>query len=136
MTTHVLILCTHNSARSVLGEAMLNQLAARFGKGVRAHSAGSAPPLSIRHRHHRRVERLVARAATFVARVERSEIQRIDRVVDEVGQVACQQPVLRRRRQQHHLVRFAGAMASSHAPSAHVPCQAASGTTRFCRADS
>jgi arsenate reductase (thioredoxin) len=43
MTTHVLILCTHNSARSVLGEAMLNQLAARLGKDVKAHSAGSAP---------------------------------------------------------------------------------------------
>ena len=43
MTTHVLILCTHNSARSVLSEAMLNHLAARLGKDVRAHSAGSAP---------------------------------------------------------------------------------------------
>lgn len=43
MTTHVLILCTHNSARSVLGEGMLNGLAARLGKDVRAHSAGSAP---------------------------------------------------------------------------------------------
>ncbi|MCA6215594.1 arsenate reductase ArsC [Ideonella sp. B7] len=43
MTTHVLILCTHNSARSVLAEGMLNQLAARLGKDVRAHSAGSAP---------------------------------------------------------------------------------------------
>jgi arsenate reductase len=40
---HVLILCTHNSARSVLAEAMLNHLAARQGKAVRAHSAGSAP---------------------------------------------------------------------------------------------
>jgi arsenate reductase len=43
MTTHILILCTHNSARSVLGEAMLNHLAARLGKDVKAHSAGSAP---------------------------------------------------------------------------------------------
>lgn len=43
MTTHVLILCTHNSARSVLAEAMLNRLAARLGKDVKAHSAGSAP---------------------------------------------------------------------------------------------
>jgi arsenate reductase len=43
MTTHVLILCTHNSARSVLGEAMLNHWAAKLGKNVRAHSAGSAP---------------------------------------------------------------------------------------------
>lgn len=43
MTTHVLILCTHNSARSVLAECMLNHLAKQLGKDVRAHSAGSAP---------------------------------------------------------------------------------------------
>lgn len=43
MTTHVLILCTHNSARSVLAEGMLDHLAARLGKDVKAHSAGSAP---------------------------------------------------------------------------------------------
>ncbi|MEJ6001239.1 arsenate reductase ArsC [Paucibacter soli] len=43
MSTHVLILCTHNSARSVLAEGMLNHLAAKAGKDVRAHSAGSAP---------------------------------------------------------------------------------------------
>jgi arsenate reductase len=43
MTAHVLILCTHNSARSILAEAMLNHLAAKTGADVRAHSAGSAP---------------------------------------------------------------------------------------------
>lgn len=43
MTTHVLILCTHNSARSVLAEGMLNHWAARLGVDVKAHSAGSAP---------------------------------------------------------------------------------------------
>ena len=43
MTTNVLILCTHNSARSVLSEAMLNALATRLGRDVRAFSAGSAP---------------------------------------------------------------------------------------------
>jgi len=43
MTTHVLILCTHNSARSVLAEAMLNHLAQRAGADVRGHSAGSTP---------------------------------------------------------------------------------------------
>ena len=43
MTIHVLILCTHNSARSVLSEGMLNHWARKLGKDVRAHSAGSAP---------------------------------------------------------------------------------------------
>lgn len=43
MTTHVLFLCTHNSARSVLCEGMLDHLAAKLGKDVKAHSAGSAP---------------------------------------------------------------------------------------------
>ena len=43
MTVHILILCTHNSARSVLSEGMLNHLAAKLGRDVRAHSAGSAP---------------------------------------------------------------------------------------------
>ncbi len=43
MSVHVLILCTHNSARSVLGEGMLNHWAGKLGRDVRAHSAGSAP---------------------------------------------------------------------------------------------
>ena len=43
MTAHVLILCTHNSARRVLSEGMLNHLAGKLGKDVQAHSAGSAP---------------------------------------------------------------------------------------------
>ena len=43
MTTNVLILCTHNSARSVLAEAMLNHHAACLGVDVRAYSAGSTP---------------------------------------------------------------------------------------------
>lgn len=43
MTIHVLILCTHNSARSVLSEGMLNHWARKLGRDVQAHSAGSAP---------------------------------------------------------------------------------------------
>nr|WP_301334603.1 arsenate reductase ArsC [Variovorax dokdonensis] len=38
-----MILCTHNSARSVLSEGMLNHWARVLGKDVRAFSAGSAP---------------------------------------------------------------------------------------------
>lgn len=43
MTTNILILCTHNSARSVLSEGMLNHWAKQLGGDVRAYSAGSAP---------------------------------------------------------------------------------------------
>lgn len=43
MSLNVLILCTHNSARSVLAEGMLNHLAAQQGRDVRGYSAGSAP---------------------------------------------------------------------------------------------
>lgn len=43
MTTNVLVLCTHNSARSVLAEATLNHLARQQRKDVHAYSAGSAP---------------------------------------------------------------------------------------------
>jgi arsenate reductase len=43
MTTNVLILCTHNSARSALSEGMLNHWAKKLGRDVHAYSAGSAP---------------------------------------------------------------------------------------------
>ena len=48
MTLHVLVVCTHNSARSVLAEAMLDHWAHRLGRDVQAHSAGSAPAERIR----------------------------------------------------------------------------------------
>ena len=40
---NILILCTHNSARSALGEAMLNHWAGEWQVAIQAHSAGSAP---------------------------------------------------------------------------------------------
>lgn len=43
MTFNVLVLCTHNSARSVLGETMLNHLAHRFDRPFKGYSAGSTP---------------------------------------------------------------------------------------------
>jgi arsenate reductase len=44
MTTHnILILCTHNSARSILAEGMLNLMAQRERLNIRAFSAGSTP---------------------------------------------------------------------------------------------
>ena len=43
MKTNILILCTHNSARSVLSEGMLNHWARRLGKDIQAFSAGSSP---------------------------------------------------------------------------------------------
>jgi arsenate reductase len=43
MAFQVLFVCTHNSARSLLAEAMLNHWAQRLGVDLRAHSAGSSP---------------------------------------------------------------------------------------------
>ncbi len=43
MTTNVLILCTHDAARGVLSEGMLNHWAKKLGKDVKAFSAGGTP---------------------------------------------------------------------------------------------
>ena len=70
MRTHVLILCTHNSARSVLSECMLNHWAAKLGKDVQAHSAGSAPsgrinPFAIEALKHAGVETAGVRSKSW-----------------------------------------------------------------------
>ncbi len=41
--TNILFLCTHNSARSILAECLLNHHAALQGKAFTAYSAGSSP---------------------------------------------------------------------------------------------
>lgn len=50
MTTNILILCTHNSARSVLAEGMLDHWAEKLGKDVRAQRRQRAEraPQSVR----------------------------------------------------------------------------------------
>lgn len=70
MTTHVLILCTHNSARSVLCEGVLNHLARKLGRDVQAHSAGSAPsgcinPLAIEALEHAGIETSSCRSKSW-----------------------------------------------------------------------
>jgi arsenate reductase len=70
MTLHVLILCTHNSARSVLAEAMLNHWAKKLGRDVQAHSAGSAPsgrinPFAIEALHNAGIDTASCRSKSW-----------------------------------------------------------------------
>ncbi|MDZ7592094.1 MAG: arsenate reductase ArsC [Rubrivivax sp.] len=70
MTTHVLILCTHNSARSVLAEGMLDHWAKKLGRDVKAHSAGSAPsgrinPFAIEALNHAGIDTAACRSKSW-----------------------------------------------------------------------
>ncbi len=115
--------CCQHPERQVLVQPALDLARAEHPGGVAVHQNLD---------HHRRMEGLVARSATLIARVERAQVQRVNRVVDEVSQVARRQPVLRRRRQQHHLVRLIGAVTSGHAVLTHAHRPTSTSTT-FCR---
>jgi len=70
MTSHVLILCTHNSARSVLSEGMLNHWADKLGRDLKAHSAGSAPsgrinPFAIEALHNAGIDTSACRSKSW-----------------------------------------------------------------------
>jgi arsenate reductase len=70
MTVHVLILCTHNSARSVLAEGMLNHWSRKLGRDVQAHSAGSAPsgrinPFAIEALNHAGIDTAAVRSKSW-----------------------------------------------------------------------
>ena len=96
MTTNVLILCTHNSARSVLGEGMLNHLATRLGRDVRAHSAGSAPsgrinPFALEALTHAGIDTSGFRSKSWDAFTEPGapEMRIVITVCDSAAREAC-----------------------------------------------
>ena len=96
MTTNVLILCTHNSARSVLGEGMLNHLATRLGRDVRAHSAGSAPsgrinPFALEALAHAGIDTSGFRSKSWDAFTEPGapEMRIVITVCDSAAREAC-----------------------------------------------
>jgi arsenate reductase len=70
MTTNILILCTHNSARSVLAEGTLNHLAKERGLDVKGFSAGSAPsgqinPFALEALHNAGIETAGVRSKSW-----------------------------------------------------------------------
>jgi hypothetical protein len=90
---------TYVADRAVLGEVartqhpkcqVFMQLALDL---ARAENAGGVA-IDQHLDHHRWVERLVARTAACVPGIERLQVQRIDRVTDEVRQMPLGQPVL------------------------------------------
>lgn len=54
--------------------------------------------------HHRRMKRLIARPAAGVAGVERAQIERVNRIADEIRQMAFGKPVLQCMQQQKLLL--------------------------------
>jgi hypothetical protein len=73
------------------------------------HRKGDFPQGRQQHLdRHRPVERLFARSAAGIAGMERAQIDRIDRVADEIGKMPFMQPVLQRMEQQHLLLWLVG----------------------------
>ncbi len=93
---HILILCTHNSARSALAEAMLNHWAQRLGRPFQAHSAGSAPSgrtnphaLSVLQRAGVDVSRLRSKSWDEFARADAPRLDAVITVCDSAAAETC-----------------------------------------------
>ena len=96
MTTNVLILCTHNSARSVLAEGMLVAAARRLGRDVRAYSAGSAPvgrvnPLALEALTNAGIDTSAFRSKSWdeFARPDAPRMRIVITVCDSAAREAC-----------------------------------------------
>ena len=95
-TTNVLILCTHNSARSVLAEGMLNHLAHQHQRPIRAYSAGSTPsgrinPFALNSLHAAGVDTSGFRSKNWdeFAAPDSPEMRIVITVCDSAAQETC-----------------------------------------------
>lgn len=93
-TYHVLFVCTGNSARSILAEALMNDLGRE--RGFRAFSAGSHPkgevnPWALRTlaQHHLPVEGLRSKGWEEFARPDAPHLDFVFTVCDQAAGEAC-----------------------------------------------